>query len=165
MIFKIWWATDPSRWTLGRVVSIRDGHWLSYKLSKVLRVYVWPNYNEKTDFHVQLLTGLISSHKESPNFWHVISQFRITLYWNHIVPDRQGSGPTKYQIIESPLAKADYGCLVWEIKVHRLVTSISNPVQKLVLSPVFCRKSKNGSKILIEFPVLKKPVCVTQIVK
>ena len=28
---------------------------------------------------------------ESPNFWHVISHFRTTLYWNHIVPDRQGS--------------------------------------------------------------------------
>ena len=62
------------------VVSIGDGPQLSYKLSKV-----WQNYNEKTDSDVQLLIGLISSHKESPNFWHVISHFWTTLYWNHIV--------------------------------------------------------------------------------
>ena len=74
-----------------RVVSIGDCPLLSYKLSKLWRVHVWQNYKEKTDFDVQLLIGLIPSHKESPNFWHVISQLKATLYWNHIVPDRQGS--------------------------------------------------------------------------
>ena len=73
------------------VVSIGDGPYLSYKLSKVWRVHVWQNYNEKTDFHVQLLNGFIPSHKVSPKFCHVISQVRTTLYWNHIVHDRQGS--------------------------------------------------------------------------
>ena len=28
-------------------------------------------------------------------FWHVISQLRTALYWNHIVPDRQGSAASK----------------------------------------------------------------------
>ena len=74
-----------------RVVSIGDGPLLSYKLSKVWRVHVWQNYNEKTDFHVQLFIGVIPSHKESPNFCHVISQLKTTLNWKHIVPDRQGS--------------------------------------------------------------------------
>ena len=78
-----------------RVVSIGDSPHLSYKLSKVWRVHVWLNYNEKTDFYVQLLIGFIPSHKESPNFWHVISQLRTTLYWNHIVPGPQGSAARK----------------------------------------------------------------------
>ena len=77
------------------VVSIGDGPWLLNKLSKVWRVHVWQNYNEKTSFHVQLFIGLILSYKESPKFWHVISQLRTTLYWNHIVPDRQGSAVRK----------------------------------------------------------------------
>ena len=47
--------------------------------------------NMKKFISVQLLNGFIPSHKESPNFWHVNSQLRTTLYWNHIVPDRQGS--------------------------------------------------------------------------
>ena len=46
---------------------------------------------KKTSFHVQLLIGLIPSHKESPNFWHVISQHRNTLYWSQIVRHWQGS--------------------------------------------------------------------------
>ena len=73
------------------VVSIGDVLWLLNKLSKNWRVHIWQNYNEKTSFHVQLLIGLIPSHKESPNIWHVISQLRTTLCWNHIVPDLQGS--------------------------------------------------------------------------
>ena len=34
---------------------------------------------KKTSFHVQLFLGLIPSHKESPNFLHVISQFRTSI--------------------------------------------------------------------------------------
>ena len=69
--------------------------WPSNDMFKVWRVHVWQNYNQKNDFDVQLLVGLIPSHKESPNFWHVISQLRTALYWNHIVPDRQGSAAHK----------------------------------------------------------------------
>ena len=65
MIFKISWAAQPVR---GRLVSIRDGPFLSYKLSKVWRVHVWQNYNQKSDFHVQLFIGLIPLRKEPPNF-------------------------------------------------------------------------------------------------
>ena len=74
-----------------RVVSVGDGPLLSNKLSKAWRVHVWQNNSEKNGFHFQLLIGLIPSHKESPNFWHVISQLWTNLYWNNIVPDRQGS--------------------------------------------------------------------------
>ena len=86
------------RWPLpdrDGVVSIGDGPQLSNQLSKVWRVHVWQNYNEKNSFHVLLFIDIIPSHKESPNFWHVISQLRATLYWNHIVPDRQGSAASK----------------------------------------------------------------------
>ena len=78
-----------------RVVSIGDGPWLSNKLPKIWRVHVWESYMQKTSFRVQLLIGLIPSQKESPNFWHVSSQLRTTLYWNQIVLDRQGSAAHK----------------------------------------------------------------------
>ena len=48
---------------------------------KVWRVHVWQNYNEKTYFHVHFFIGLIPSRKESPNFWHVISQLGTAHYW------------------------------------------------------------------------------------
>ena len=86
------------RWPLpdrDGVVSIGDGLQLSNQLSKVWRVHVWQNYNDKNSFHVLLFIDIIPSHQESPNFWHVISQLRTTLYWNHIVPDRQGSAASK----------------------------------------------------------------------
>ena len=38
-----------------------------------------------------LYVGLIRSHKESPNFWHFISQLGSILYQIIIVPDWQGS--------------------------------------------------------------------------
>ena len=49
----------PTQSVRDRVVSIGDGPWFSDKLSKVWRVYVWQNYNQKTSFHVQLLISLI----------------------------------------------------------------------------------------------------------
>ena len=71
MIFKISGPLTPAGQGLCHkvyVVSIRDGSELSNKLSKVLRVHVWQNYNENTSFHVQLFIGLILSHKETLNF-------------------------------------------------------------------------------------------------
>ena len=44
------------------VVSIGDGLEMLNKLSKVWRVNVWQNYNEKTSLHLQLFIGLIPSH-------------------------------------------------------------------------------------------------------
>ena len=93
MIFTISWAADPCRprivWSRSRTVLLFN------KLSKVWRVHVCQNYCQKTSFHVQVFIGLIPSHKESPNFWRVISQHRTTLYWNHIVTDWQGSASRK----------------------------------------------------------------------
>ena len=41
---------------------------LSYKLSKVWRVHVWQNLNEKTDFHVQLFIGLFRHTRSRQTF-------------------------------------------------------------------------------------------------
>ena len=87
---------------------------LSNKLSKVWRVHVWQDSNEKTDFDVELFIGLIPSHKESPNFWHVITQLRTTFFWNQIVPDRQGSAAHEIpnHWISPSLDLSDFGFLV-----------------------------------------------------
>ena len=90
MIFKKSWAADPSRsgtvWFRSRMVLSCHINYQNFGELMFGRILT-----KKTDFHVQLLIGFIPSHRESPNFWHVISKFRTTLYWNHIVPDRQGS--------------------------------------------------------------------------
>ena len=86
MILQISWAVDLSRsgtvwFRSGMVPSchINYQNFGEFMFGKIIRK------------NVQLLIGLIPSNKESPNFWRVISQIRTTLYWNHIVPDRQGS--------------------------------------------------------------------------
>ena len=79
MMFKISWAADPCRASQG-LCSFDWG---------------WSIVVKYTCFHVQLFIDLIPSHRESPNFWHVISQHRTTLYWNHIVTDWQGSASRK----------------------------------------------------------------------
>ena len=106
MIFKISWAADPSRsetvWFRSRMVPSCS---INYqKFGDFMQ-----NYNEKTDFYVQLFIGLIQSNKESPNFWHVISQLTTTLYWN-----QQGSAA--HEIPNHWISPSLGGKLVWDSK-------------------------------------------------
>ena len=84
MILKISWTADSCRpgtvwfWS-GMVLSCQ----INYQ--KFGESMFGEITTKKNSFHVQLFIGLIPSHKESPDFWHVISQLRTTLHWNHIV--------------------------------------------------------------------------------
>ena len=93
MIFKISWAADPSRsgtvwFRSGMVPSCHINYqkFGEFMFGKIITKKLILTSN----FSSVLFRG-IPSHKESPNFWHVISQLRTTLYCNHIVHDREGS--------------------------------------------------------------------------
>ena len=58
----------------------------------VLRVLSWAHAVNDGSLKFRLFSNLIPSHKNSPNFLHVILQLKTILYWNHIAPDRQEVG-------------------------------------------------------------------------
>ena len=64
---------------------------------KILATPFVERLDQENWFISQIYIGLIRSHKESPNLWHVISQLWSNLNWINIVPERQGSAAHEIQ--------------------------------------------------------------------
>ena len=63
---------------------------------------------------------LIPSHKESPNFWHVTSKLRTTLYWNHIVPEGSAAHEIPNHLISPTLTLT----LIWKLPLTKIFLKI-----------------------------------------